>query len=335
MQTAHDVFLSYSHADTEIMQRVKNTLVESGLSVWTDEKIEVGTPSWIKAIDSAIRQTGCVVVIFSPDAVTSWGVDEELSFARIQQKRVFPILARGDEKNSVPFGTSSAQWVDIRTDSNYEEKISQLINSIREYLKIQVALINTPNKQQERQTIVITQQIYQQLRDYRAQILGFQIDNAANNRDALAAHIATLEAERDFKIMEIDFELSLSNISETREYFLHWLRIHQLYWHNYRLAVGYRDADAALNAKREASKQLIQYHQEFLATGKVLDLLEFSNYLYLEFVKYIRSSETISANSIKWHFLINEVDIIRWLERLEQDHIIENMHDENGNYRSI
>lgn len=42
----HDIFLSYSRTDTKTMQKVKQTLLDTGFSIWTDEGIEPGTPSW-------------------------------------------------------------------------------------------------------------------------------------------------------------------------------------------------------------------------------------------------------------------------------------------------
>ncbi len=338
MQRRHDVFISYSHKDSELMRQIRTSLVASGITTWTDESIEPGTSSWTKAIDSAIRETGCVAVILSPEAATSSWVGEELNFARLLEKRVFPILARGDEKISVPFELAGAQWFDIRAEGIYTDKLNQLIGGIRQYLKIGISTSAELSRQEKQQEQTVTQQIYQQLHDYRAQILGYQVDNAAQNRDQLAAHIAKLEAERDFKIMDIDFELVHSNPSATREYFLHWLRIHESYWHNYGLAVGYRDTDAALKAKNEAAPQINNYYNEFITSGKVLDPFEMLNYLYLEFVKYVRSlrnTGTVSLNSLKWHFLLSDVDILDLLNKLEQDHIIENMHDQEGNYRPL
>ncbi|HRF95579.1 MAG TPA: toll/interleukin-1 receptor domain-containing protein, partial [Aggregatilineales bacterium] len=61
----HHVFLSYSRKDTAMMNRVRDNLRASGLTVWTDEGLEAGTPSWTRDIDNAIRNTGCLVVLLS------------------------------------------------------------------------------------------------------------------------------------------------------------------------------------------------------------------------------------------------------------------------------
>jgi hypothetical protein len=130
----HHIFLSYSRKDIPFMQRVRKDFTRSNLSVWTDEGIEPGTTSWQLAIERAIMNSGCIVCILSPDAAKSDWVREELNFARLQQKDVFLMLARGDERASVPFGYSLSQWVDIRTRKAYKDSMIKLISVLYERL---------------------------------------------------------------------------------------------------------------------------------------------------------------------------------------------------------
>jgi pSer/pThr/pTyr-binding forkhead associated (FHA) protein len=136
-----DVFISYSRRDREQMHLIREGLIAAELSVWSDEKLEPGSPSWKLDVQTAIEAAGCVVAILSPDAKGSEWVNEELGYARLLRKRVFTILVRGDEVNAVPLGLTGVQWVDMRTD--YEEAITdlvhqsamqQLVAAIREHL---------------------------------------------------------------------------------------------------------------------------------------------------------------------------------------------------------
>jgi hypothetical protein len=54
------VFISYSHRDSDIMQVVRDRLRAAGFNVWTDENLQPGTPSWTRAIESALRNS-CAV----------------------------------------------------------------------------------------------------------------------------------------------------------------------------------------------------------------------------------------------------------------------------------
>jgi CheY-like chemotaxis protein len=132
-EAKHHIFLSYSRKDTAVMQRLLDDLRAAALKVWVDEEgLEPGTPAWEQAIRSAIQQSGCVVVILSPDAEKSTWVGRELAMAETLEKRIFPALARGSEKDAIPLRLMSHQWVDMR--HNYAEALEKLLASVKKYL---------------------------------------------------------------------------------------------------------------------------------------------------------------------------------------------------------
>lgn len=134
---SHDVFLSYSREDHDTMQRVKDTLTTAGLTVWTDEGIQLGEDQWQMALQQAIEDAVCLVVILSPDAKKSRWVLREINYAREQAKRVFPILARGSTQNAVPFVLVGAQFADIRQRRAYHAKMTQLVKTINDLPGVQ------------------------------------------------------------------------------------------------------------------------------------------------------------------------------------------------------
>lgn len=129
----HHVFLSYSRKDTAMMQHVRDDLRASGLMVWTDEGLDVGTPSWMQDIDLAIRNTGCLVVLLSPDAYQSEWVGREITFAQTHNKRIFPLLIRGSDTNAIPFQLAGYNYFAIKSD--YENGIQMVIASILRYFE--------------------------------------------------------------------------------------------------------------------------------------------------------------------------------------------------------
>lgn len=133
----HHIFLSYSRQDSDIVFKLHDQLEEEGLSVWIDrEGIQPGTPSWRKTIQDAIDNASCLLVVLSPDAKESHWVGEELNYAQTQGKRIFYALATGDERTSVPFGHSAAQWVDLRDPVTYSARFMQLANAVFDFLQI-------------------------------------------------------------------------------------------------------------------------------------------------------------------------------------------------------
>lgn len=116
------------------MLRVRDSLRADGLEVWTDENLTPGTRSWKAAIENALENAACLVVIFSPDAKKSAWVREEMNYAEAQDIRIFPLLARGDEKTAVPFGFITAQWVDIRQEADFTSGLQKLAFTVRVHL---------------------------------------------------------------------------------------------------------------------------------------------------------------------------------------------------------
>lgn len=131
------IFLSYSREDTATMQRVRDDLRAQGLDVWTDERMIPGDPSWQDTIETAIDEAGCLVVILSPNAKKSRWVREEMRYAEAQDVRIFPLLANGSSKRSVPFGFLTAQWIDIRRKEDYTAGIKKLVGTIRFHLGLE------------------------------------------------------------------------------------------------------------------------------------------------------------------------------------------------------
>jgi hypothetical protein len=109
-----NIFLCYSRKDSGVMRKVKESLRDAGLVVWTDEGLEPGTPAWQDAIEDAANQAQAMVVLLSPNAKKSQWVKNEVSFAQTQGKRVFPLLVDGNERNSIPIDLINTQWVDGR-----------------------------------------------------------------------------------------------------------------------------------------------------------------------------------------------------------------------------
>ncbi len=132
-QAPCDIFLSYSRKDREIMLRIRNDLRMNEITVWTDENLTPGTPLWRQAIENAIENAGCVVVILSPDAKQSPWVQRELDYATTQDKPIIPLLVRGDERTAIPLTLISAQWADLR--QNYEAMFNSVLNIVKKTIE--------------------------------------------------------------------------------------------------------------------------------------------------------------------------------------------------------
>ena len=127
--TDHNLFLSYSRADTALMKHLRDYFTRQGLTVWTDERMSAGTDEWQRIIQRAIERADCVVVILSPDAKQSTWVGRELTYAGVVGVPVFPVLARGEKFTAIPIELINAQFADIRDDAG--QALLALVRAIR------------------------------------------------------------------------------------------------------------------------------------------------------------------------------------------------------------
>lgn len=128
-----DVFLSYAHKDNHYRKQVQKALEKRGLSVWVDDRGISPGVSWQEAVQDAIDNACVVVVILSPDAKESRYVNRELNYADNQKKRIFPILARGNSKNAVPFIVSGIQFSNMGKVS--KAKFADIMDALAEAIR--------------------------------------------------------------------------------------------------------------------------------------------------------------------------------------------------------
>jgi hypothetical protein len=128
------VFMSYSRTDEEVMRRIASFLRNQRIKVWVDnEELEPGTPIWEAEIEKAIIGASATIVIMSPDSKESAWVRREISYSEQYRKRIFPILARGDEDTSVTLRLITRQFVDIR--KNEEIGLNKLSAALIFYME--------------------------------------------------------------------------------------------------------------------------------------------------------------------------------------------------------
>ena len=125
------VFCSYSHRDTQMMNRIRHALEKMGIIVWTDEGLTPGTESWKTTIETKIRNATGIVAILSPSANQSMWVERELEYASIHKIKIFPVLVEGEPADAIPIELINSQWIDVTNDANFSEQVHKLGLTIR------------------------------------------------------------------------------------------------------------------------------------------------------------------------------------------------------------
>lgn len=123
-----DVFLSYTRADDDLMQQVKDKLTTGGIRVWTDEALIPGTQDWEDEIEKTIWGAHALVVVMTPEAKRSRWVNNEISFADQAGVTIFPLLGRGNLKHVTTLRLVNRQWVIL--NQNFDREMSKLVQAI-------------------------------------------------------------------------------------------------------------------------------------------------------------------------------------------------------------
>lgn len=107
------IFLSYSRIDSEFALKLAISLRNEGINIWFDQMdIRSGT-HFDTEIQKAIQSAKCVLVILSPNSVSSNNVLDEASYALDEGKQVIPIVL---VDCAVPLRLRRLQYIDFRTN---------------------------------------------------------------------------------------------------------------------------------------------------------------------------------------------------------------------------
>lgn len=105
-------FFSYSRTDTDFVFKLVNDLREAGADIWIDQ-VDLKKGYWDSAIETALNSCSQLIIVLSPNSVSSPNVMDEVSYAIENKKTVIPVLL---EDCNVPFRLSRFQRIDFTTD---------------------------------------------------------------------------------------------------------------------------------------------------------------------------------------------------------------------------
>jgi len=124
------VFISYSHADELIVNKLAAHLVKHNANVWVDTwELSVGD-SILNRVQEAIQESSALLVILSKTSVASEWCKKELSaglMRELDEKRVvvLPVLVEDCE---IPMFLREKMYADLRTD--FERGLHSVLNAI-------------------------------------------------------------------------------------------------------------------------------------------------------------------------------------------------------------
>lgn len=125
-----DIFLSYARKDSDIAKIVVEAFEVKGWSVFWDTEIPAGT-TFDEYIYKHVYSAGCVVVLWSPNSVSSNWVRAETE-AGLKRGVLIPAII---EEVSVPLGFGNIQSVGL-TERNRSKGLSSMTGAVAALLGV-------------------------------------------------------------------------------------------------------------------------------------------------------------------------------------------------------
>ncbi len=123
------IFISYSHKDKKLTEKIAKDLEKVGHDVWWDITDLEGGDRWAKEIQEGITRSEVFLIIVSPASIISEWVEKEFIFASNKNMKIIPLLYEACE---IPVWLLNLQYIDLREDS-YDTNFQQVLNSIENY----------------------------------------------------------------------------------------------------------------------------------------------------------------------------------------------------------
>lgn len=135
MDTHFDIFISYSHADSDIADKIFKYLSTAGLSCFIDRKGITDSASWPKVLADSLNNSSIMLAIFSKAFNDSEQTDNEISIAANRHIPILVFRISNDDFSGVKeYFLTKSNWIQAVSDP--ESHFERLLNSIKILLGI-------------------------------------------------------------------------------------------------------------------------------------------------------------------------------------------------------
>ena len=198
------IFISYSKKDSEFSYKLADDLESAGFKVWIDRSIG-GGEDWRKSIERNLRASGEVIIVVSPNSMTSEWVTHEGSLAYGWEKNLFPVLI--EPVASLPPWLEEYQWIDF-VNRSYGTAFDELVAALTPPNPIQ-DLLNHEVQTHKQTGVVIDEDTLRVIKNAQATL---KINEEAQNLIALSDQVVEARLRRERQV-----QLELENARRQRE----------------------------------------------------------------------------------------------------------------------
>ena len=133
------VFVSHSHADTQLAAQVSKALRDEGLEVWDPDLNLLPGDNWAAEVARALEESDAMVVLMTADALNSPWVRREMEYAlgaKRYSNRLIPV-AVGDRESipadDIPWIVRQLPWVELEDRGQVPGGVERIADAIRSH----------------------------------------------------------------------------------------------------------------------------------------------------------------------------------------------------------
>src|SRR5664279_1878232 len=124
------VFISYSRKDMAFAERLEGALQTRGIKPLIDRSEIYAFEDWWKRIEALVTQADTIVMVLSPDAISSEVCMKEIAFAASLNKRFAPIVWLRVDDKMVPETLSRLNFIFFDDDTRFDESANRLAEAL-------------------------------------------------------------------------------------------------------------------------------------------------------------------------------------------------------------
>src|SRR6266404_8781015 len=123
-------FISYSRKDMAFAERLEAALKARGIEPLIDRSEIYAFEDWWKRIEALIVQADTIVMVLSPDAISSEVCKKEVAFAASLNKRFAPIVWRRVDDRAVPEALRRLNFIFFDEETRFEASADQFADAL-------------------------------------------------------------------------------------------------------------------------------------------------------------------------------------------------------------
>jgi hypothetical protein len=125
-------FISHSRNEGDFVDRLRADLESHDFNICEDIKDIPGTRKFATALNQALMECGCVILVVSSEALHSDYVKSDLDYARKGAKRVIPVLLEKIDYSELRLiMPKMLQDIDFSDDNEYEAGLEKLVQQLQ------------------------------------------------------------------------------------------------------------------------------------------------------------------------------------------------------------